>query len=320
MSTALSVVIASYNRCASLLRLLDSIESQALRVSDYEVIVVLDGCNDGSAAALGSRPWPFSLRVIEQPNSGASAARNAGVAEAIGEVVLFLDDDVSLLPGALSVHIQAHEGTPNHLVLGHFQPAAGAARPYRRRIAAWMQALVRVSIASGGNVPPSWVYAGHFSMPRWVFPAGGFREDLRRFEDTELAVRLAEGGVGAVYRPEARAILHEAKPLATQLADAAFEGELMVALWRMDPATSARLTRLDRRRRSAWQARWFAMLAEVPVPRVVARVVWWLSFTAPGFGRLFPQLRLHAYLRGAHRKLRDPADWLAFLNRPGTLR
>ena len=90
----LSVVIPVFNGTAYLPQLLDSLLEQQ-RVPD-EVIFVDDGSTDGSSAMiarLGTR-LP-RLRVIGQENQGQAVARNAGIRQATGRYLVFLDvDDV----------------------------------------------------------------------------------------------------------------------------------------------------------------------------------------------------------------------------------
>ena len=84
-----SVVIATFNRCAYVREAVRSVLGQTL--SAAEVIVVVDGSVDGTAELL-RREFP-AVRVLEQPNLGRSVARNTGIAAARGEWVAFLDDD-----------------------------------------------------------------------------------------------------------------------------------------------------------------------------------------------------------------------------------
>lgn len=97
-----SVIIPTYNRLPIVLRALESLREQTLPVSDYEVIVVDDGSDD-DLAALTKPEFPFSLRVQRQKNAGATVARNTGAQMSQGEILVFMDDDVTAEPAALAV-------------------------------------------------------------------------------------------------------------------------------------------------------------------------------------------------------------------------
>ena len=84
-----SVVIATYNRDAYAQEAVRSVLAQTSPAA--EVIVVVDGSTDGTAANIRER-FP-QVRVIEQPNLGRSVARNTGIAAATSRWIAFLDDD-----------------------------------------------------------------------------------------------------------------------------------------------------------------------------------------------------------------------------------
>ena len=87
-----SVIIPVYNTERYLTQCLESIVSQTLE--DIEIICVNDGSKDGSADIL--RDYARRDRrviVIDQPNQGLSAARNAGASAAAGDYLYFLDSD-----------------------------------------------------------------------------------------------------------------------------------------------------------------------------------------------------------------------------------
>lgn len=88
----LSVVIPVYNVKPWLRECLDSVRAQTLR--DWECICVDDGSTDGSTDILkefsSSDP---RFRILTRPHSNAGAARNAGLDEAKGDFLLFLDSD-----------------------------------------------------------------------------------------------------------------------------------------------------------------------------------------------------------------------------------
>ena len=76
-----------------------------------EVLVVDDGSADDTVAI--ARAWGDPVRVIEQPTSGPAATRNRGAAEAVGDLLAFLDPDDRWLPQKLEVqvaHLDADRG------------------------------------------------------------------------------------------------------------------------------------------------------------------------------------------------------------------
>jgi glycosyltransferase involved in cell wall biosynthesis len=99
VNRAVSVVIPCHNAGAWLLETLESVREQ--REVDIELIVVDDGSTDESAAIVERFGDPVS-RVIRQPQSGASRARNIGTAAANAPFVVFLDADDVLMPGTLA--------------------------------------------------------------------------------------------------------------------------------------------------------------------------------------------------------------------------
>lgn len=97
-----SVVIATFNRRALLLRQLNALLSQDLPVSNYEVIVVNDGSSDGTIEMVHKLQAVHSnLILVNLHNSGPASARNAGARIARGRVLAFTDDDCVATPGWL---------------------------------------------------------------------------------------------------------------------------------------------------------------------------------------------------------------------------
>lgn len=94
-----SVVIPLYNKQGTISRAIDSVMAQGHEV---EVIVVDDGSTDEGPRLVERRASP-SLRLVRQPNSGVSAARNKGIREASNGLVALLDADDEWLPGYLDV-------------------------------------------------------------------------------------------------------------------------------------------------------------------------------------------------------------------------
>ena len=116
--TRLSVVVPVYNVEDWVDRCLESLAGQDF--GDFEVVCVNDGSTDGSGERLAA--WAAKeprVRVVEQPNRGLSAARNAGIKAARGEYVCFLDADDRYLPGACGRIVSAlDESGSDVLVFG----------------------------------------------------------------------------------------------------------------------------------------------------------------------------------------------------------
>jgi len=104
-----SVVVPLYNKAPYLAATLASVRSQSC--DDYEVIVVDDGSTD-SGPELARSLGDTRVRVVAQRNAGVSAARNRGIAEALGEWVAFLDADDWWHPGYLAALLRAESAHP----------------------------------------------------------------------------------------------------------------------------------------------------------------------------------------------------------------
>ena len=104
----LSVIIPTYNRRAVIEQTLPTVLDQTFPASEYEVIVVVDGSTDDTAAALRQISSPVRLVVIEQDNQGQAAARNAGIRLRQGTWCCCLDDDLFCERTLIAEHFVAH--------------------------------------------------------------------------------------------------------------------------------------------------------------------------------------------------------------------
>jgi glycosyltransferase involved in cell wall biosynthesis len=103
-STAISVVICTYNRAASLSVTLESLARMSVPPQlDWELIVVDNNSTDNTRAVVTEfhRVSDLSIRYLFEPQQGLCHARNRGVAAAIGEIIAFTDDDVQVEPAWL---------------------------------------------------------------------------------------------------------------------------------------------------------------------------------------------------------------------------
>ena len=89
MNPRFSVIIPAFNAAATLVRAIESVRVQSWPA--HEIIVVDDGSTDATIEI--ARQYGDAVRLIQQPNSGVSVARNTGAAAATGDWLAFLDAD-----------------------------------------------------------------------------------------------------------------------------------------------------------------------------------------------------------------------------------
>jgi len=105
LSSSVSIIVCTYGRAAALGVVLDCLNVQDYR--DFEVLIIDGNAGDKTSArdavekALGKENFRIPIRLIQSPK-GLTRQRNVGLAEAKGDLICFLDDDVSFGPDFLS--------------------------------------------------------------------------------------------------------------------------------------------------------------------------------------------------------------------------
>lgn len=203
-----SVVIPTYNRASTLARTL----AQLTRDSDTQLAEVIV-CDDGSTDKTPSVARRFASRLplvyLRQEDLGfrAAAARNMGIRCAVGDVLIFLDDDCLPMPGFVSAHCAVHAQASEIVGLGLRRRLSGQlsrtlnGRPVRPPLqpqpwlAAGTEADDRTPFLVSGSVvhPYPWklLYSCNLSLRR-DHPEAYFDERFQGWgmEDTELGFRL----------------------------------------------------------------------------------------------------------------------------------
>jgi GT2 family glycosyltransferase len=202
---SITVVTPTFNRRPSLARLLDGLSQQTYPMEQFEVVVVDDGSTDDTLAYLRGRQTPFALRIVQQSHRGPGPARNLGVLQASGEIVLFLDDDVVPAPTLVERHSRCHQANPGAVVIGAMLPPSDWPRPAwvrweEEKLERQYQAMLEGKHACTARQ----FYTANASLRRIPFlEAGGFDPFFARAEDVELGYRLRECGARFVFDPHA---------------------------------------------------------------------------------------------------------------------
>ena len=95
----ITVILCTYNRCEELAGALQSIAlSQVASSVTWEVLVVDNNSTDQTRSIVENfcRQYPGHFRYLFEAQPGKSYALNAGIANASGEVLAFVDDDVTV--------------------------------------------------------------------------------------------------------------------------------------------------------------------------------------------------------------------------------
>jgi glycosyltransferase involved in cell wall biosynthesis len=202
MVPTISIVMPCFNAALHLPDSVGSVLEQTY--GDWELIAVDDGSSDGTLAWLNAQV-DIRIRVLSQLNQGVSAARNAGLAEAHGDFVAFLDADDTWAPSFLE----------KMLVILRAQPAAVLA------YCGWQN----IGLPGGRGepfVPPDYETPAKtetlFAGCRWpihaalvkraaIEAAGGFDRTLKNAEDYALWLRVATRAP-IVRMPEVLAFYH----------------------------------------------------------------------------------------------------------------
>lgn len=293
---SLSVVIPTKDRADALARTLDALEAQRVGEASVEVVVVDNGSSDGTLALVREREGGATLpvRLLEQPEGGPAAARNAGVAASRGEVLLFLGDDTEpadehLLRAHLDLHAARPE--PAYGVLGRitWTPRAPVT-PFMRWLENGGPQFHYRNIETGPVDAASYFYSSHASLKRTFFQqVGGFDERFptAAVEDTELGVRLADAGLEFDYHPELLVLHDHPTTPAQSLRRSVAVGRSAALYNRLRPDRPH--AGVQEPKGLIWTAAraaepLLAALARLPLPRGLRERIW-LGMTRAGYAR-----------------------------------
>ncbi len=195
----ISVIIPTHNRREELAKTLDHLLAQSLPRSAFEVIIVDDGSSPPVTV-------PHPLQLVRLEGAERSAARNAGVQASRGELLVFIDDDITVASDFLPSHLEAHREWPDALLVGAIRlPEQAGRTPFGR----FRQKLEDdgVPIERGLTSLPNLCTAANMAITRTRFnELGGFDPLIASGEDQDLALRHTSSGGRIAFIPEARVI------------------------------------------------------------------------------------------------------------------
>lgn len=184
------MIIALYNDWEPLEHCLHSIGSQE-NAPPFEVIVVDDGSESSAPESILNRSERFPLSVLRQSHQGIAAARNRGIQNAKGAVLVFTDADCLMQPDCLAALHQALRGNPRrnsfqlHLV-SDCSSLVGRAEELR------LWGIQNQTMQPDGSI--RYLNTAGFAIRRECAGPGLFDLAAKRAEDTLLLANLIARG------------------------------------------------------------------------------------------------------------------------------
>jgi glycosyltransferase involved in cell wall biosynthesis len=213
----ITVILCTFNRCRSLAQALHSVAASQLPGSvAWEVLVVDNNSSDQTRDVVEDfcRRYPDRFRYLFEPQQGLSNARNSGVREARGDILAFVDDDVTVEPTWLpnltaNLHDSRWAGAG-----GRIRPEEGFSPPVWMNVGGPFDlagSLVLFDLGDKARELDRPPFGTNMAFHKHMFEKyGGFRTDLGRCgdslignEETEFSLRLMAGGERLWYAPSA---------------------------------------------------------------------------------------------------------------------
>ena len=191
-----SVVLPLYNSEGDVDSAMEEVEKQAF--GDFELIVVDDGSTDGTFSAAERRAQGRDgVRVIRTEHLGPSHARNAGLAAARGEIVIFVESDCVYDPMFISKAVARFALEPGASAVC----LTGAPLITRQTLATRcidIENKVQHKLLQEGKIKPfySWVF-----RKADLTKLGGFDERLFQAEDRDLFRRMEQANYRVAVVP-----------------------------------------------------------------------------------------------------------------------
>ena len=115
----LSVVLCTWNNAQRLRITLDAIaQCEVPDNLNWELVVVNNNCTDDTDVVVSRFESRLPILYVNEPRQGLSHARNAGLAAASGQWILFTDDDVRPYAQWINAHVEAHKRWPENYYFG----------------------------------------------------------------------------------------------------------------------------------------------------------------------------------------------------------
>src|SRR5438445_2677428 len=204
MKSLLSILIPAFNAQAFIAETIQS--ALAHTWPAREIIIVDDGSTD-QTLSIARQFASTTVRVVGQPNQGASAARNKAFSSSQGEYIQWLDADDLLAPDKIARQVAALKHCPGNRTLlssawGHFL--------YRTRKAQFHPSALWCDLSPSEWLLRKMEHDAHMQTATWLVSrelseaAGPWDTELSLDDDGEYFCRVLRASHGTKFVPEAK--------------------------------------------------------------------------------------------------------------------
>lgn len=222
----ITLIICTYNREKYIGPLLESIAKNDYPTSDYELVLVDNNCTDntkGVCEQFATTHPEIRLRYVVETEQGLSAARNKGIKEAEGDIIIYVDDDALVDTDYIRIYAEHFAACPETMAAGGpIEPLYETEEPKwmspytRALLTAWMNYGDKVREYPNGRYPGG----GNAAYRKVVFDKVGlFNTELGRkgsallaSEEKDIFDKMKAQGMQVLYLPTP--VLHHIIPQA----------------------------------------------------------------------------------------------------------
>ena len=209
----ISLIVPTYDEPHRLVETLGSLARQDYPAAKTQIVVVDDASRNFAADPVRRAGGDANLVLIRnETNQGRARSRNRGIQAADGELLIFLDSDMTVGTNFLDAHAHAHATLPDRVAIGNIR--FGDAIP-ENCLTRYIASRGVHRLRPGEEVPFKCFVTGNSSIDRnQLLQVGLFDEDFRRYggEDLELGYRLHRNGIAFQYVPQALSLHNHLRP------------------------------------------------------------------------------------------------------------
>ncbi|MAU37614.1 MAG: hypothetical protein CMD14_09665 [Flavobacteriales bacterium] len=182
----ISVILPTYNRIKYLQKIIDSVFNQTYSEGEIELIIIDDNSSDGTEEYILSLANNKIKYIKNKTNKGGAYSRNIGVQNANYDYIAFIDSDTIWYKNKLSKQISLLINNPEKIIYCCYR---------KQRRGKW---LLQPKDIFDGQIFENLIFQNFIDTPSSIMKkelflsVGGFDEDLPRFQDWDLFLRLAQ--------------------------------------------------------------------------------------------------------------------------------